>query len=81
MTPIEKAKELIDKYYNLTDECNCLEYSCICFTMWDFKAKQCALILVNEIIIELQDFAFNNDIEDYGIENYWEEVKEQISTL
>jgi hypothetical protein len=79
MTPKEKAKELVEKFEDFADY-----HDCDVFTQIErlkINAKQCAFILVNEIIIELQNFAFNNDIEDYGIENYWEEVNEQISTL
>ncbi len=49
----EKAIELIESFENLTDECDCLEYSCICFSMYRNKAKQCALILVDQIILIL----------------------------
>ena len=70
MKPKEKAKELIAKYYNLTDECDCLEYSCICFTMWDFKAKQCALITVNQIL--------ENNYGSWMQMQAWEEVKQEI---
>jgi len=50
MNPKEKAKELILKYTNLTDKCDCLEYMCVCFSMYDYKAKQCALIAVDEVL-------------------------------
>lgn len=46
MTAKDKAKELIDKYINLTEECDCLEYMCVCFSIPEYKAKQCALIAV-----------------------------------
>jgi hypothetical protein len=39
MTPIEKAKELVDNFTFMCKECN-----------YDWNAKQCALITVNEII-------------------------------
>ena len=39
MTPIEKAKELVNNFTFICKECN-----------YDWNAKQCALITVNEII-------------------------------
>ena len=72
MTAKEKAKELIDKYINLTEECDCLEYMCVCFRISEYKAKQCALIAVNEIL--------NLDI--YQSDQwYWQEVKQEIEKL
>jgi hypothetical protein len=68
MTPQEKSKELVYKYWDELE----IGYS---------NSKKCALIAVDEIIIEIQDFAFNNDIEDYGIKNYWEKVKQEIEKL
>ena len=39
MKPIEKAKELVDNFTFICKECD-----------YDWNAKQCALITVNEII-------------------------------
>jgi hypothetical protein len=68
MTPKEKAKELLYKYYNLIDlELNYLE------------SKQCALIAVDEILK-----AVDNPDETYLMKhsvNYWTEVKKEIDAL
>jgi hypothetical protein len=66
MTPKEKAEELIDKYLDITlnaesdDDIN------------KYTAKQCALIAVEELI--LNSFP--------GVIKYhWEEVKQEIEKL
>ena len=46
----EKAKELVERFKMLSDGCSCYEYACVCFFMSSRKAKQCALICVDEII-------------------------------
>ena len=55
MTPKEKAKELIEKFY------------------WDYdRAKQCALIAVDELIKATTPLTSTH---------YWKEVKEEINKL
>lgn len=71
MTPKEKAKELIDKY--LKEDFRLIqEYIPIPIIF----SKDCALIVVDEIINELNE---NND-STYSIKRiiFWGEVKEQI---
>jgi hypothetical protein len=76
MTPKEKAREIVNKYIDLSDYCDCLEYSCICFTMYEYKAKQCALISVDEILKSLKYHFVNSEcIEE------WKEVKQEIENL
>lgn len=59
MTPKEKAEELVKK----------MTFSCHeCDTQW--KAKQCALIAVDEIIDTPNPMP-----------NYWQEVKHEITNL
>lgn len=66
MTPKEKAKELVNKYLQVYDG------------RVD-KAKQCALIAVDEII--------NNSLEYMGCKHedgeiiYWKQVKNEIEKL
>ena len=69
MTPKEKAKELIDKYYHLfsVELENTIDYR---------EAKNCALIAVDEILNEYNDFMQTR--EQFG---YWEEVKQEIYEL
>jgi hypothetical protein len=75
MTPQEKAKELVDGF----------TFSYIYFTNGfegaKLNSKTCALIAVNEIIKELNSFAFNYDIEEVENFNYWNEVKQEIEKL
>ena len=59
MSPKEKAKELVDKFTFRCEECD-----------YDWNAKQCALIAVDEII---KNFFSNFD--------YWQEVKQEIEKL
>lgn len=70
MTPKEKAEELVGKYYYLVGSL--------------FEQKECAKILVDEIINTL-----NMDIRDVDVRgnilldliNWWEEVKKEIELL
>jgi hypothetical protein len=66
MTPKEKAKELIEKY----------QFVYIQNYTSKHDVKQCALIVVDEII----DTVIGNDWSD-PILPYWEEVKEEIENL
>lgn len=68
MTPKEKAKELVEKihdelYFSLSDGYNSKDIF--------IKAKQCALIAVDEI---LEICPLQNDW-------YWQEVKSEIEKL
>jgi hypothetical protein len=69
MTPKEKAKELIDKYYiicqEFTEEIQC-----------SIQAKQCALISVEEIMIYLDAIMLPNPFKQY-----WDKVKDEIKKL
>lgn len=80
MTPQEKAKELIDNFTFRCEECN-----------YDWNAKQCALIAVNEII---ESRKADPDFDDtkLGIVthyiaphplrlSYWAKVREEIEKL
>jgi len=73
MTPKDKAKELVYKFYpsvqwKLGQE-DCLD-----------RAKKCALISVDEV---LNAITFNMyDEESYNIEDkYWQDVKKEIELL
>jgi flagellar capping protein FliD len=66
MTPQEKAKELVDKY----DET-------LTYLESKSKAKQCALIAVDELIEQQEKY--NNG--SFYPSNYWNEVKEQIEKI
>jgi hypothetical protein len=62
MTPKEKAKELVEAMSFSCRECD-----------YESKAKQCALIAVNEILSLL--WAVKTDVA------YWNKVKQEIEKL
>ena len=74
MTPKEKAKELVDKFFEYTYR-----------VKWDIdknkwehnfdQSKQCALIAVDEIL--------NICVDSLGLTelDYWQDVKEEIEAL
>ena len=73
MTPKEKAKELVDKYYYLfsVELENTIDYR---------EAKQCALIAVDEILDLNLGFS-NCDENNWVIEKFYLEVKQEIEKL
>tara|TARA_R110000868_G_C10630268_1_gene743097 strand:- start:61 stop:480 length:420 start_codon:yes stop_codon:yes gene_type:complete len=81
MTPKEKAKELVDTFYETTPNETFIdeplgEFMKI-YTAWG-QAKQCALIAVDEIMKAVgwgkMELGVDRD-------NYWEEVKQEIDKL
>jgi hypothetical protein len=71
MTPKEKAKELVDKYWSIGEQ----EWQDTPLT-WE-EDKQCALIAVNEIIKTLR-----KDLPEIGLgKGYWYRVKQEIEKL
>jgi thymidylate synthase len=64
MTPKEKAQELIDKMYHY---------------QWREKqrAKECALIAVDEVIEALHEHHWQNR----NVTEYWKEVKNELEKL
>ena len=62
-TPKDKAKELVDKMWNIDER-----YGSIGF----YEAKQCALVAVDEIL------NINSVDKDVELSDYWEEVKQEI---
>jgi len=76
MTPKEKAKELVEKYYQYGFP---IEIDRTIYFEVDYQnAKQCALIAVDEIIREVDwhDFETPNKVL-----NYWQEVKQEIEKI
>ena len=69
MTPKEKAKELLEKY----DET-------LTYLESKSKAKQCALIAVDEIIKSI-DFDWMEVQNLESQHRYWQEVKQEIEKL
>lgn len=96
MTPKEKAKELVDIFENILDEIEVYNFDNSIrqpqrvepFIQKDTKkAKQCALICVDETISPLANMKNNPDISDWETEliemqvNYQKEVKQEIEKL
>lgn len=83
MTPKEKAEELINKFLKLTSKHKQLETAGLgAITI----AKECALIVVDEILNNncgsTTDYGVNaEDNELYIDEYYWFEVKQEIEKL
>lgn len=71
MTPQDKAKELLDKMYNVEDYAG--KYP-MCFN----TAKECALIAAEEII-EVISTVYEHDWNI--LYPYWNEVKQEIINL
>jgi hypothetical protein len=80
MAPREKARELIDKMYYCQRYVDS-EKNYIHIPLEAYKrAKQCAIIAVNEIILAIPDAS--DDDSPYNHElKYWQEVKEEIDKL
>ncbi len=68
MTPKEKAKDLYDSYWY------CLLQSNI--EKRNYWSQQCALIAVDEIILEMDNVMLPNPFKQY-----WNEVKQEIELL
>ena len=67
MTPQEKAIQLVERY---DDALTYLESKA--------KAKQCALVAVDELISQCWDY---RDIDLGASYDYWKEVKQEIEKL
>ena len=75
MTPKEKAKELVWKYYHQIEHTMSNEYSDKC---WELS-KQCLLIAVNEILKE--NLELPDEPETVIRYLFWQEVKKEIEVL
>jgi len=74
MPPKEKANELYDKFFDTT---------VADITKAHRKAKQCAIIAVDEIIRVLdEDFEDSRSYYNYHTaDEYWQEVKQEIEKI
>ena len=70
MEPKDKAKELVEKMFNVDLDCE-NEAMCMLYP----HAIKCALIAVDELIEQSKDANFG------GFELYWKEVKQEIEKL
>jgi hypothetical protein len=78
MTPKDKAKELVDKFYQTTPNETWIDEPSgefmETYTAWG-QAKQCALVAVNEIL------NINSVDKDFSLSFYWQDVKDEIQNL
>ena len=75
MTPKEKAENLVDMFMNI-EPTKLSDYSRI----YHPTAKQCAILLVNEIILaNPHSNPFNTNV--YSTLDYWFKVKQEIEKL
>lgn len=73
MNAQEKAYELYERYYK--------PYSRMCdFIEARYKSKECALIVVNELVKQEQINLGYQNAHGYSSE-YWEEVKKEINNI
>jgi len=81
MTPKEKAFQLVESMAFSCRECD-----------YEFKAKQCALITVNELIVQIYNIdhqhraIYNPETGYYSYTDsnellFWKEVKQEIEAL
>lgn len=73
MTPKEKAIELVESMAFSCRECD-----------YEYKAKQCALIAVDEVIEFMEADDFDSDTcywANHSKMQYWVEVKQEIEKL
>tara|TARA_R110000824_G_scaffold396862_1_gene598937 strand:- start:47 stop:271 length:225 start_codon:yes stop_codon:yes gene_type:complete len=74
MTPKEKAKELMQKAYDLDQHNKTTQSRC----------KQIAFLCVDEIELyrkQIEDEYDDDFYHAYGVEEYWQEVRQEISLL
>ena len=71
MTPKEKAKELVEKF-----RLKVLDYGGNGIN--GFKAKQCALIAVDEILNVVSEYTIEPFVFDI---DFWQEVKQELEKL
>ena len=69
MTPKEKAKELVEAMAFSCRECD-----------YEAKAKQCALITVDEILYLKHIVTLRRNMHEMELE-FWDEVKQEIEKL
>jgi hypothetical protein len=69
MTPKEKARELVEAMAFSCRECD-----------YEAKAKQCALITVDEILDLKHIVTLRRNMHEMELE-YWQEVKNEINKL
>ena len=82
MTPKEKAKELVDKFYQTTPNEAWINEPLGCtqnYKSWE-QSKQCGLIAVDEILDLKHIVTLRRNMHEMELE-YWDEVKQEIENL
>jgi hypothetical protein len=74
MTAKDKAKQLVEKFIEHTQEWDELDG----YVNDVYNSKQCALIAVDELIKQCWDY---RDIDLEKSSDYWKEVKQEIQNL
>jgi hypothetical protein len=77
MTPKEKAKDLVNSFYNNAESRN--KIGAFDEDLHQYNCKQCALIAVDEII-NANPYEVSKTDMDSTIE-YWTEVKQEIAKI
>jgi hypothetical protein len=78
MTPQEKAKELVNKFYQPLGYLNMAE---IAGNMWE-HGKKCAIICVDEIILEqCKSSELKNAVYQAERIDYWQDVLTELNKL
>lgn len=78
MTPKEKAIQIIEKYCEIIGNKKGVLVNFLNDSIWQ-KAKQCALIAVDEIIEQLPEWSIDYEIQEQH--KYFKEVKQEIEKL
>ena len=79
MTPLEKAKELLEKYIDSNDTIETWKDD---IAIDKELSKQCALIAADEVLIEIRKiYDIYTEVNIISIYQYWEEVKNEINKL
>lgn len=88
MSPSDKAKELVNKYWNLPTTFNYVIDGVVFVdnSHINYKtAKQCALVAVEEILDVTKRPTYNqnnwNEITGFKYDKFWEQVKHEIEKL
>jgi hypothetical protein len=90
MTPQEKAKELVDKYYQLAESIEWSDNETMAkaekfnddlgsdvFRYWTELAKKSALLAVDDVLDDYEQFPYKVQLG----KDYWNEVKQEIENL
>lgn len=81
MSPKEKAKELIDKF-SIGINFDCLISVRVAHQIIP-KAKKCALICVDEIMKDIDNYSLESTDESYRLDKlyFWQQVKQEIKKI